>query len=256
VPDRSSHPDGAFSWIDLTTPDLEGAKAFYTALFGWETEALPMPEGMGAYVMCRRRGRDAAAMSQSTEQPPHWNSYVTVESVDATAERAAGLGGTLLAPPFDVMDVGRMAVVQDPTGAVVCLWEARGHIGAGVVNEHGSLTWNDLATRDPEAAERFYSELLGWRFERIPESPIAYWTIYNGDRSNGGMRTMEQYPEEAPPHWLPYLAVDDLDAAMDSARGLVGRVDAGPLEVPAGRFALLTDPQGAAFALFAGEFDD
>jgi uncharacterized protein len=184
--------------------------------------------------------------------PPSWMSYVSVEDADATAGRARELGATLYAEPFDVFDAGRMAVISDPEGAVFALWQPGTQIGAGVVNEPGTLSWNDLATRDPEGAQRFYGELFGWTFD--PVAPI-YLTIRNGEQMNGGVRVMGRGEEQVPPHWLPYFAVDDLGAAVALANDLGGKALAPPMEVPAGRFAALADPHGAAFALFAGDFD-
>jgi len=258
MPDRSSHPAGAFSYAELATSDLDAARAFYSRIFGWQFHDSPLPMG-GVYSMAKLRGRTAAAafVPPQEQGPPHWNSYVTVASVDETAERAGGLGATVVAPPFDVMESGRMTVVQDPGGAFINFWEARADIGAEVVNEHGSLTWNELATRDPEAAERFYRDLLGWEFTRIEQAPFPMWTISLGGRGNGNMRQMgAETPEGVPPHWLVYFAVDDVDAALAAARDGGGTVLVPPMQVPAGRFAVLTDPQGAAFAVFAGQFDD
>jgi uncharacterized protein len=257
MPDRTSHPAGAFSYVELATSDLDAAKAFYSSLFGWAFVDSPLPMG-GVYAMAKLRGRTAAAafVAPPEQGPPHWNSYVTVASVDEAADRAAGLGGTIVAPPFDVMEAGRMTVLHDPGGAFINLWEARADIGAEVVNEHGSLTWNELATREPEAAERFYRDLFGWEFARIPQAPMPMWSITLGGRGNGSMRQMgAEMPAEVPPNWLPYFAVDDVQAAIDAAERGGGSVVVPATEVPAGRFAVLRDPQGAVFAVFAGELD-
>jgi predicted enzyme related to lactoylglutathione lyase len=251
--ERTSHPHGTFSWVDLATTDPEGAKAFYGRLFGWEGEDMPAGGGM-TYTMFRLRGRYVAAVSEQMQDeraagiPPHWNNYVTVDDVDAAAGRVTELGGTLLAEPFDVLEAGRMAVLADPTGAVLCLWQPRDHIGAGLVNDPGSLTMNSLATPDPERAAQFYEALLGWTFELRPE----YSSIKVGDRLNAGMRK----DTEMQPHWLPFFTVTDADEAAATAREAGGRVLAEPSEVPAGRFAVLADPAGAAFAIFEGEVDD
>lgn len=259
--ERTSYAPGTFSWVDLATTDPAGAKAFYGRLFGWEAEDLPAGEGM-TYTMLRLDRADVAAMAEQPEHersqgiPPRWNCYVTVDDADAVAARAAELGGTVVAPPFDVLDAGRMAVVADPEGAMLCLWQPRGHIGAGVVNAPGALTWNDLLTTDPEAAARFYGELFGWTVSRVaPGQP--YWTIDNRGTSNGGI--MEQPPEMrqagVPPVWNAYFAVEDLDATLATAREAGGAVVFGPMAVPAGRFAGVRDPQGAVFSLIDGELD-
>ncbi len=257
MPDRTSHKPGTISWTDLATTDQEGAKAFYAALFGWEYDEQPVGEGQ-TYSMAKLRGRSAAAIA--TQQPdettagipPHWNVYVTVDDVDAVSAKAGEAGGNVLAGPFDVMDVGRMSVVADPTGAVVCLWQPGTSIGAEVVNEPGALAWADTATTDAAGAQAFYTEVLGWRFEQMSEAP-PYWVIFNGERNNGGMTVP---PPGVPPNWFPYFAVDDVDAAIGRAQEAGGQPLLGPIDVPNGRFALIMDPQGAAFAVLTGEYDD
>ena len=251
--ERDRHEHGTFSWTDLTTPDAQGAKAFYAGLFGWDYADNPIPEG-GVYVMATLGGRAAAAMFETTERHPAWASYVTVDDVDAATAKAGELGSGVLAEPFDVMDVGRMSTIQDPTGAVFCLWQPRTSIGAEVVNVHGALSLNQLNTSDPDAAERFYGDLFGWRFDRVSDDP-PYWGIYRGDRLNGGMMTLPQ-GAPMPSHWLVYFGVDDLDMAAERIASSGGTVMVGPQEVPGGRFVVAQDPEGAFFALFAGRFDD
>jgi predicted enzyme related to lactoylglutathione lyase len=167
--------------------------------------------------------------------------------------RAAESGGRVLAGPFDVFSAGRMAVVADPEGAVFSVWQPRDNIGAQRVNEPGTLTWNELGTRDVAGARRFYGELFGWTFEG-PED--QYVVVHNGGRSNGGLRPLSPAEEGVPAHWLPYFAVSDVEALAADAQRAGGSVLAGPMEVPAGRFVALQDPQGAAFAVFDGTFDD
>jgi predicted enzyme related to lactoylglutathione lyase len=252
--ERERHDPGSFSWTDLSTPDAQASKDFYGALLGWDFKDDPIPGG-GVYVMARRGGRRAAAMFETTERHPAWASYVTVEDADAAAARASELGANLLAEPFDVMDVGRMATIQDPTGAAFCVWQPRRSIGAEVVNGHGALSLNQLNTTDPEAAERFYSELFGWRVERVPNTDTPYWGVYRGERVNGGM--MELPPgAPAPSHWLVYFGIDDLDAAAGLIGSSGGTLMVDPQPVPGGRILVAQDPQGAVFALFAGNFDD
>jgi uncharacterized protein len=254
--ERTSHTPGTFSWADLPTSDPDDAKRFYTGLFGWDYEDQPIPGDGGYYTMLRRDGKDVAALFQAQEgMPTFWSSYVTVESADSAATRATDLGGTLMGEPFDVMDAGRMAVIQDPTGAVFSVWEPHGSIGATLVNTPGSITMNQLNTGDPQAAERFYSALFGWRTEQVAGGEQPYWGIYNGDRLNGGM--MQMPPEQgAPPHWLVYFGSEDVDADAARIPELGGQVMVPPQEVPSGRFVVAQDPQGAVFAVFAGQFDD
>jgi uncharacterized protein len=255
--ERDRHEQGTFSWTDLSTPDADGARDFYGGLFGWEFEDAPIPEeaGGGVYRMARIDGRAAAAMFETSERHPAWASYVTVDDVDAMAARAGELGANLMGEPFDVMTSGRMALVQDPTGAVFALWQPRDSIGAEIVNRHGALSLNQLNTSDPEAAQRFYSELFGWRIEQMGDAETSYWGIYRGDRVNAGMMEL---PSGAPmpSHWLVYFGIDDLDAAAEQIGASGGTVMVPPREVPGGRILVATDPQNAVFALFAGRFDD
>jgi predicted enzyme related to lactoylglutathione lyase len=255
---RTSHEPGTISWADLETTDQEGAKAFYGGLFGWEYEDLPVGEH-GTYSMAKLGRRSAAAMSAQRPEdaergiPPHWNVYVTVADVDATTAKVAAAGGQVFAEPFDVFDAGRMSVVADPSGAALCLWQAGTNIGAEVVNEPGALTWADTATPDAPAAQAFYSEVIGWRFEPMSQVP-PYWVVFNGERPQGGMTVP---PPGVPPNWFPYFAVEDVEASMRVATDAGAQPFMGPIDIPnGGRFALIQDPHGAAFAIFQGDFDD
>jgi predicted enzyme related to lactoylglutathione lyase len=256
--ERTSHKAGTISWADLATTDQDAAKAFYGGLFGWDYDDQPIDENT-TYSMAKVGGRSAAAISpQQPDEttagiPPHWNVYVTVDDVDAVSASVSESGGTVLAGPFDVMEVGRMSVVAGPDGAVVCLWQAKSSIGAEVVNEPGALTWADIATTDAEATQKFYGDLLGWSFQKMSETP-PYWVISNDGRSNGGMTVP---PPGVPANWYPYFAVEDVDATLEAARAAGGTPFLGPVDVPnGGRFALIQDPQGAAFAVLTGDFDD
>jgi predicted enzyme related to lactoylglutathione lyase len=253
--ERTSHTPGTFSWTDLGTSDPAGAKGFYCALLGWEAEDAPMPDG-DPYTMLRKDGRDAAALYRAREgQPTAWTSYVTVASADDGAARAAELGGSVFMEPFDVMDIGRMAMIADPTGAFLAVWEPRGSIGAQVVNAPGALSLNQLTTDDPERALEFYEGLFGWRSEPVEGTGMPYWGIYNGDRLNGG--AMHLPPDGgAPPHWLVYFGSANVDDDAARIAELGGQVVMGPMDVPGGRILVAMDPQGGAFALFAGRFDD
>jgi predicted enzyme related to lactoylglutathione lyase len=251
---RDRHEQGTFSWTDLSTPDASASKDFYGGLFGWDFEDDPIPDG-GVYVMASIDGRRAAAMFETTERHPAWASYVTVEDVDAATGSGREFGANVLADPFDVMDAGRMSTIQDPTGAVFCLWQPQRAIGAEVVNGPGALTLNQLNTSDPEAAERFYSELFGWRFEQVGDEANPYWGIYRGEALNGGMMPL---PPGAPmpSHWLAYFGTGDVDGAAGQIGAAGGTVMVDPQDVPGGRILVAQDPQGAFFALFAGRFDD
>lgn len=253
--ERTQHAPGSFSWVELSTADADAAKAFYAGLFGWQAEDLPVPGG-GYYSMQRLDGKDVAAIAPQPQAqrdagaPSAWQSFITVESADAAAERAAELGGTVHAPPFDVMDAGRMAVIQDPQGAFFMVWEPRSNIGAGLVNVPGALCWNELAAADLDVASDFYGKLFGWRMEPFEGGPMRYRTIKNGDATNGGMR--EKQPQE-PPYWLVYFAVEDPDATIEQVKQLGGSAIAGPYEMAMGKIAVVQDPQGAVFALYSGQ---
>jgi predicted enzyme related to lactoylglutathione lyase len=250
--ERTSYPPGTFSWVDLQTSDPEAAKAFYSSLLGWDYEDIPIGEG-AAYSMARLQDHSVAAIGplQGEGMPSHWNCYVTVADVDASAARAAELGATLLAEPFDVFDAGRMAAFQDPQGAVLSIWQAKENIGAGLVNAIGALTWNDLISPDVAGSKAFYSELFGWQIQEI--APGEYWSIANGANRNGGMMPM---PPGSHPAWNLYFAVDDVDATVARARELGGDAVMGPMDVPnGGRLAVLRDPQNAVFSVLSGELD-
>jgi uncharacterized protein len=255
VGERRDYTPGTFSWVDLATPDPDGAKAFYAALFGWQAQDVPVP-GDSYYSMQRIDGRDVAAIAAQPQAqrdagaPPAWQSYVTVASVDDAAARAGELGADVHAPPFDVMQAGRMAVIQDPQGAFFMLWEPREHIGASLVNAPGALCWNELAASDLDAATSFYGELFGWTVQPLQGGPTRYVVIKNGEATNGGMR--DRQPEE-PPFWLVYFAVADIETAMAKVGELSGRTLAGPFELATGKIAIVADPQGAVFALWTGE---
>jgi hypothetical protein len=257
--ERTSYAPGTFSWADVTTTDQEGAKAFYGGLFGWEIEDLPVGDGV-AYSMARIGGRSVAAISPQPQQqreagvPPMWNSYVTVESADAAAQRAGELGATVHAPPFDVMTAGRMAVVQDPQGAFFEVWEPRENIGAELVNAPGALAWNELATPDVDAAIGFYGDLFGWTTHPFENSPERYEIIRNADRGNGGIHELRE--GQGPPNWLVYLGIDDIDAGLARVEELGGSKLMGPIDIGIARTGIVRDPQGAVFAIYDGQFEE
>jgi uncharacterized protein len=253
--ERTSYPPGTFSWAELVTSDPDAAKSFYTAVFGWEYDDLPIDEEQ-VYSMAKRDGKRVAALYRGDE-PPHWNCYVTVASVDESTARAKELGATVLAEPFDVMDAGRMSVIADPTGAALCLWEPRSSIGAELVNTPGALTWNDLVTPDPDKAAGFYGELFGWTTDEIPGAG-GYRVIRNGERSNGGIVRLDpdRMGADTPASWMPYLGHEDVERLVPETDGLGGRVFNGPVQMPQGTIAVLGDPQGAVFAVWTGAYED
>jgi predicted enzyme related to lactoylglutathione lyase len=256
--ERTSYRPGTFCWTDLTTTDQPAAKAFYGGLFGWEAEDMPAGEGV-FYSMMRVGGKDVAAISPQPQPqrdagaPPVWNSYVSVENADAIVERAKELGGTAHAAAFDVFEAGRTAVIQDPQGAYFLIWQPRRHFGAALVNAPGALVWNELASPDLDASTAFYSGLFGWTVAPFEGSPMRYLSIKNGEANNGGIRELS--PPGIGPHWLVYFGVEDIDAALAKAGELGGTTMFGPQDIQIAKIAVVKDPQGAFFALYAGQLE-
>ncbi len=251
--ERTSYPPGTFSWAELATSDADAAKAFYANVFGWEYRDSPIPDG-SVYTTAMRDGKDVAALFGS-DQPPHWNCYVTVESAQGSATRAGELGATIAAEAFDVMDVGRMAVIIDPVGAALCLWEPKSHIGASLVNTDGSMTWNDLITPEPEDSAKFYGELFGWTTEEV-EGGSGYRVIKQGGRGNGGLMPLDPRMGSTPPSWMPYFGHEDVERLVTEVAEWGGQVFNGPMPMWEGKIAVLGDPQNAAFAVWSGHYDD
>jgi uncharacterized protein len=258
VADYETHDPGSFCWPELSTTDQKGAVAFYRSLFGWDVNDRPMGPGE-TYSMFEMRGRPlGAAYTMRAEErqmgiPPHWGSYISVKSADDTAKRAEELGGKVLAPPFDVMDAGRMAVIQDPTGAVFMAWQATKHSGAHILNEPGALCWTELSTRDTKAAEKFYTQLFGWTAKTSGAgTPTEYTEFSNqGKHGIGMMQTPAEVPESVPAYWMPYFQVGNVDVSSEKATELGGRVTVPPMDIPnTGRFSVISDPQGAMLAIF------
>jgi predicted enzyme related to lactoylglutathione lyase len=251
MPLIDTYAPGTFCWADLGTPDAAAATRFYTALFGWTAEDRPMgPDA--SYTMLHADGRAVAALYQQEavqHGPPHWLSYICVASASDAAARAKALGAMLLMEPFDVLDVGRMAMLQDPAGAVVALWEPRRHAGAGVAGEPSSICWNELATTDTARAGAFYTALLGWAADAQPMGDTEYTLFRAEGAPRGGMMTIAPSGRPIAPHWLVYFAVIDCDGTTALAQSLGGAVCLPPTDAPGvGRFSVLADPQGAAFA--------
>jgi predicted enzyme related to lactoylglutathione lyase len=253
MPVMDTYAPGTFCWIDLGTPDVAASKRFYTTLFGWEAEDRSMgPDA--AYTVLMLKGRTIAALypqeAASTGGAPQWLSYISVASANDAARRATALGGTALMDPFDVLDVGRMALVQDTTGAVLALWEARRHTGAGIIGETNAMCWNELATTDPRRAEAFYTGLFGWGSGARTAGDASYTTFMQDGAPRGGLLAIDASCGPVPPHWLVYFAVRDCDGQTALVQSLGGSVRVPPSGVPdVGRFAVVADPQGAAFAV-------
>lgn len=252
MPERTSYEPGTPSWVDLSTTDLEGALRFYGDLFGWEFE--DMGADAGHYHQARLRGKRVAGVGPTQPGAPPmtaWTTYLAGSDADAQAAAVGENGGTVLFGPMDIFDQGRQLVAQDPTGAIFGVWEPRAHTGAELVNENATFTWNELMTRDVDAATRFYGAVFGQAFEPLPEVPDgSYQLIRVGDRMVGGFwRLPDEVPSQVPAHWVTYFQMDDLDSALDSLRKAGGTVTDDPVDSPYGRWAVVADPQGGAFRI-------
>ena len=273
MPERDGYIPGVPCWVDTSHPDPDAAAEFYGPLFGWEFEDV-MPEGSDTkYLIGRIRGLDAGAISGQQEGdpgPPRWNTYIWVDSADDAAAKVGEAGGTVLLEPFDVMDAGRMAVFADPEGAAFCVWQAKEHRGSQVVNEHGSVNFNGLNTRDVEGAKRFYGAVFGWETLDLGGGAMM-WTLPGygdhleelnpgtiaGMKEMGGpdgfenvvaaLQPLGDDQPETPPHWNVTFAVDDADASAAKVEELGGQVIMGPFDAPWVRMAVVSDPQGAMF---------
>jgi uncharacterized protein len=278
VLERDGYPAGVPCWVDTGQPDPEAAVEFYGGLFGWEFEDRMPADSPGRYFVAQLRGRDVAAVGSQPEQAPPtpgWNTYVWVDSADDATAQVKAAGGKALMEPFDVLDAGRMAVLTDPEGAVFCVWQAKDHKGARLVNEPGTWNFSELNTRDPEGAKAFYGTVFGWEAETLDygDGQTTMWRLPGyGDfleRRDPDLRrrmaadgapegfedavawlipmTSGHYPDDVPPHWNVTFAVDDADAVADRAAKLGGQVRVPPFDAPFVRMTVVSDPQGAAF---------
>jgi predicted enzyme related to lactoylglutathione lyase len=273
MPERDGYIPGVPCWVDTSQPDPEAAVDFYRGLFGWEFEDVMPPDSPGKYFSARIRGGDVAAVGSIPEGAPQqamWNTYIWVDSADETAAKVREAGGSVAMEPFDIMDVGRMAVFLDPEGAAFCVWQAKQHKGAKVVNEHGALNFNGLNTRDPDRAKSFYGSVFGWRTLSL-EGGAEMWTLPGyGDhleQSNPDLRKQmaeagapEGFEDvvaainpiaddqpDTPPHWSVTFGVDDADQIAQKATELGGKVIVPPMDAPWVRLTVIGDPQGATF---------
>lgn len=247
MPEMTRYEHGVPSWVDIGTPDLQAGLDFYAELFGWEGQ--DMGEEAGHYTIVSKAGKRVAAISPAQDPgPPRWTTYINVDDVDAVVARAESAGGTVVVPPMDVMSAGRMAIVQDTTGAVIAAWQPGDHLGAQLVNEAGAFIWSELSTSDMAKSKAFYSEVFGWDWggaDEYAEGQVAGRTV------SGVMPRRPEVPAQVPDHWLVYFGSTDVDGDTKRAADLGATVAVEPTDIPGtGRFAVLVDPQGAAFALF------
>lgn len=245
----SSYPNGTFCWIDLGTPDVPGAKAFYGELFGWDSEDMPADED-GVYTLWRLGEHTVAAVHQHPDaEGAEWSSYICVDDLDAATARARELGATVMMEPFDIPGASRMSLIRDPAGAVVSLWQPEGHIGATLVNDPGTWSWNELVTPDVDAAKSFYAALFGWTAEDVP-SPIPRTSFSLGHLLVGGMHAPAP-GESAAPRWTVSFTVADANQTAARVEDLGGQVLLPPTDIPIGKFAIVSDPSGGVFTVAA-----
>ncbi len=252
--ERTSYAPGTPCWVELSgTPDIEASESFYRGLFGWEMPEQPNSAELGGYRRAKLGGRDVAGVSPRMQpgQPTVWATYVSVDDMAATLEKVKEAGGEPVMEPQDVMGLGTMLVFTDPTGAVCGAWQPGTFIGSELVNEAGAFSWNELGTRDPAGAKEFYGSVFGWGTRDNDMGEMGTYTEWlNGEDSIGGMMDVSgRLPDEIPAHWMVYFAVENTDAAVETIESSGGDVSFGPIDIPAGRFAIATDPHGAAFAV-------
>lgn len=256
MPVIERHAPGEFCWIELATSNQSAAKSFYSALFGWAVRDVPIGPN-DSYSLLELQDRVAAGAFTISDSesaagvPPHWHLYVAVASADEAAKKAGELGGKVVEAPFDVMDRGRAALIQDPTGAFLSVWEANKRSGVAVTGEPGAFCWAELNTPDPARAKTFYEALFGWKLKPGEGKESGYLHIVNGENFIGGVPPARQSRGNEPPHWLIYFAVADVDKTFQQAKDMNVRILLRPMDVEGvGRVALLADPQGAVFALY------
>jgi predicted enzyme related to lactoylglutathione lyase len=256
MPEYIKAPTGAFCWIELSTTDVAAAKRFYGSLFDWTIADMPMPMSDGsAYAMASLGDKNVAGiMKQPAEAkkmgaPAHWLSYVAVDDAAATAQKVTALGGKVLVSPFE-MGPGKMAVVQDPTGGVLALWQSQQSMGTFLFGEPSSMGWNELSSTNVDRSGSFYAGLFGWKLEIAKMPGMDYVTFKNGDELAGGMMAQPKELAGAPSSWGVYFAVADADATAAKAQALGATVIVPPTDIPTiGRFAVVLDPQGVAFSV-------
>jgi predicted enzyme related to lactoylglutathione lyase len=244
---------GTPSWVELSSPDTDASAAFYGELMSWGATE-PGSEETGGYRMFQQGDQNIAGLMGHMQegQPTAWATYISVADADETAEKVRAAGGSVMVEPMDVMDLGRMALFADPTGAVFGVWQPKAFAGADLVNEPNSLCWNEVLTRDANANKAFYPAVFGWvagrpSFAGAPES-YTVWQLA-GKQVGGMMQMTDDFPAEIPPHWGVCFAVADCDATVARARELGATITMGPMDMPIGRFAGMIDPQGASFTI-------
>ncbi len=245
-----AYEEGVPSWVDVACPDLQAGRAFYSALFGWDIVEGPPEAGGYSVAFLKERTVAGVGPQMNPAAPPAWTNYVNVASADTSAEAVVEHGGTLLVAPMDVLDVGRMAIFADPSGAVLGLWQPGTHFGAGLVNELHTWCWSELVTPDVDQAKVFYRGVFGWDAESHGDGPRDYvvWTL-RGRGIAGMLPKPPDIPAEVPPFWNAYFTVADADAAAKEIVRLGGTIVQEPMDVEPGRIVVAQDVGGATFGV-------
>lgn len=250
----TEYSHGQFNWVDLNSHDMAAASEFYSALFDWSC-ATQDTQGGPPYGIFNLGEHQIAGIGEMDEEmkssgmPPMWNSYINVDGIESVVEQVGQLGGNVIVPVMQVMDAGKLAFIQEPSGGICALWEKGNHIGATLCNDTGAFCWNELATREIDKAKTFFQDLLGWTYDKNEQSPAEYYIIKNGDRMNGGIMAMDESWGEIPSHWTVYFSVADVNASTEKLKALGGKVMHGPFETEVGPISVCSDPQGAMFNL-------
>lgn len=251
----SQWKEGEFCWLEIATSDVTATKDFYSKIFKWEYQDFPMPQG--TYTMWKVAGIESGGLYELNEDqksnnvPPHWANYILSNSADAFTDKAKSLGGTVLAPPFDVGDMGRMSIMADPTGAPICTWQAKENKKHQAPRfSHGKVAWRELLTDNVEKAGKFYCDLCNWNIESQEMGEQKYHTFKVEDNVEAGMMEKTAEMGNVPNHWLTYFNTDDCKATVATAEKLGAKVCKEPTEIPnMCVFSVLTDPAGAAFGI-------
>lgn len=247
----SSWPAATPMWVDLGVEDPEAAQAFYADLFGWEFAS--GGQDAGEYLLAHLGGRAVAGLGpkQDPGMPTVWTTFLASDDVNVTAKKITAAGGKVIAPPFDVMESGRMALAADSVGAVFGIWQAGTHIGAERVNEHGALCWNELHTREFAEARSFYAEVFDVGYQDVTEDGLVYSTIRRplDGREVGGVQHDTDLPHGTPNHWLTWFASDYVQGTADRAVQLGSTLLMPVTERRLGRTAIIQAPQGEVFGI-------
>lgn len=255
MPVFTTHPIGAPCWVDLSSPDVDGAIAFYSAVFGWDHEDSFDPEGTRVYTNFSKDGHVVCGLGEQQPEmagmPPIWSTYIATDDIAAVTARVEAAGGSVMLPELQVMDVGAMAIYADPTDAVFSVWKAGTHLGSGIANDPDTWSWNELLTRDLDPALDFYASVFGWTYDPQEMPGMVYNVVKLGDAEIGGAMPMPaEVPDMVPNHWAVYFAVEDAAATIAKVAAEGGTIGSGPDEIPGvGTIAILHDPQGGSFCI-------